>query len=86
MSIFDSLSYKNSLIPGCRIDENSSTQERVVMFCDVKKVLGDTTITTERPLKIVIEGGKMYPLDSGDLPEPAIRETISFIQRTLRPK
>lgn len=79
----DSVRYKNMLIPGCKVQIDEST-DTVKITCNAKKILGDMTIVSPRPVQIAIQGKKMFTLDDGELPEPTIEEIKSYIKRNFK--
>jgi len=78
--------WKDAFIPNCTISEDSSNGERAVITCNAKKILGDVVITGERPVKMVGEGGKLFILDDGGLPQNAIVLLQRYVKNNLRPQ
>lgn len=85
MGLFGS-KYKDMLIPGCDVQQDESAPGRAVISCNAKKILGDVTLTGEKPIKLVVEDGKLFTLSDGGLGEPVVEEVISYVKRTLRPR
>jgi len=77
--------YKDPLVPNCQIERDSTNESRALITCNAKKILGDMTLTGERPVKMVVEEGKVYILDDGGNSEAVVNDVKMYVKKSLRP-
>jgi len=83
MGLFDSMKYKDIMIPGCKVVPEESTSSRLVHSCETEKIIGDKTFQAREPVKVVIEGGDITFCEDGHLPSPALEELKSHIKKFI---
>ena len=83
--MFDSWKYKDPLIPGCVIDKEASTNENLIVKCDVQKVLGRKIIEGRSTVELSVGmDGRVLPLNDGGIPVPMMRELQDYVKRYIR--
>lgn len=83
MGMFDSMRYKDIMIPGCKVVKEESTNSRLVLSCETEKIIGDKTFQAREPVKVVIEGGDITFFEDGHLPTPALEELKAHIKKFI---
>lgn len=85
MGIRDMFGSKPRIIPGCVLDEASSTSERELWVCDVKEIVGKEKIqhSPDKPLKQIVDvpNRKVIPIDEGEYPEDILVAAKKHLER-----
>jgi len=80
MGVLDKFLRNPNWVPGCKVDRDASTPDRVVLKCDVRDAVGDVTIRSEEEVEAIIEQNRMWIMNEGKLP----KDTLEKLRHHLR--
>jgi len=72
---------KEIWIAGCRPDTEASTPGRTVLVCNPRLIRGNVTLGAERPVKAIVENGRVFYEDDGAMSSEVMRKLSDHLRR-----